>query len=397
MPRADHPAGRRPVFGDVTRLAWFLILLLVACKPHDSMSPLSERERLAFTDITRFNSGPGKDGWRLERRVIDNLDLTGLAVAKGSLVQVDFDETTLTNAQFTATRFERVRFINARFPGAVFDDCDFTGCHFAMGQAPGAIFRHCRFKGGGTTDAKWEKVTLTDCQFTDFEAKGLNLEDGAVMVRCRWENSRWYRCSLTGAKVTAWEFIGGSMEGDLTWVEGTKFHFEGVSMDQLRWGDSKLTDVEFVRCKIQKCSIGESQSSQVRFVDCPDITQLRFSRGKARQIGFQNCQNADQVAFHKIEMENLTVENGGKWTLFEITDSTVSGRSVLKKVNLEKADFEGTQSKDLQIDGCEFTGFLNLRNSKFTGLKLNSVAFDRGLDRMNAATATFENGDRLDR
>ena len=102
---------------------------------------------------------------------IERCDLSGAVLERVrlscSIFQLVFlDGAVLTDCNFSGAKIRSALFADSRIEGCTFTDCDLVLCNLMGVRCGGTVFDHSNLYGSRFIGARFEKVSMRDCNLT---------------------------------------------------------------------------------------------------------------------------------------------------------------------------------------------------------------------------------------
>ena len=303
----------------------------------------------------------------VSKRKWSRLNLTGRKFTDSKFDEVDFEECTLNENEYTGCIFTSCKFSANHMIAVKFTDCEFTECIFENfvaenNEITSASFMNCIFRHATYRSPKLNNVTFSVCRI---ESSCFN---EGILNDITGEFTDIVNAEFTKTNITNAFLADSNLENcDLSGSFGERFVFDSSSLHEINMDHSTYRRIEFCYSRIGKSSFKEVHFNAFT-IDESQCAENNFDLSVLDDVYARNSDLSDS-SFQK------TVSVRGVFTLCTIR------RSNFFHANLLRADFSGSKLGRTSFEEA------NLFEADFRDTALGENNFDNAI--MNRTIISF--------
>lgn len=374
----------------------FLIVLVLSGFGLMKKIPLSKDEKIQLSDVSVFNEKLGQNGWGIKNRIVEREILKGV--------------------KFVGSNFDNVEFRGVEFIDVVFSNVAFRFVEFVEGELVGVtldnvLFENCTFKTTTLKNITCEKCKFVKTNFEEISGEGVNFTR-SEFVKILEKDSSYLNTNIVDSKYSDSEvhsvFRGGKMHG-VTFQDSilTELGFGGVDIKDVHIKGGKFeTGIGGSGGGIERLTFEEVDAEAIGFKDGLVGKDIEIkSMKRLNGLGVLSGAVVDGIkiidtkeivgpmvkdaTLKNIYISNSTVKR------FVVLNSLLEGGVVVEKAVIKAMRIENSKVKGLTIKDSIVDKALYIRNSEFSGTKLDSLRI--GLDtKKDIKGNKYENSDRFE-
>lgn len=377
------------------RIASFVFLFVYcgACSAERktmSYIELTPEERKVLSDISAFNQGPGKDGWRLTERLVREPKWKGIQVNRATLEKLRIEGGTAVNSTWTDCVFREVEWVSIDWSHATFTRCRFERCTVLAARGDSVQLNDCSF-----VDSSLEKLDWDEALITGLRCSGCHGTEtyfgGGQWTDARLSNGSWNALSLMKVKVSAL-LIQNVKLSDLAFgaqIEGRNVVITGGEIATASFGTGRIDEMRIEQCKLGQIKFANWNTPGLRLVNCPELDRLSFLRCEMEDLTVSDIPKVGELVFVRSiltrpRLSKLTIQKFGTFES-KVRSGEFNDLRVLLGADLVRAEWD-----DVIWNGGSLDGEVGLGGAKMKKLRLQGITYGAKYRLLEAPANLYE-------
>jgi fluoroquinolone resistance protein len=341
--------------------------------------PLTNEELKDLSDIGKFNTTKGKQGWILKGRAVEEMGLSGMELSGATMEDVGLAAVDLSGAQIRSSRFTRVDFGGTDLSGTEIEDAHFGDCAFVGVRAEGTVFRRCVFSGCRGERMSTARAVFENCTFDTFSGKLIEYDE-ATLKRTGFKNSSLAHSTFYGTALEGVDFINCKLEMvSFSEILGKNLRFAGGSISETGFDNATYEGIAFEQCMITDTTLKAMKISELRVARCNSMDMLRFVRCNMKGVTVSECLESGELTFRESQVTDLRLKKNTLDSL-NVEETEVAGESILDDLGVKYCSLSGSEFDGALIRRMTVGELLLLENASFRNVRLKGVGYGKGIE-----------------
>jgi uncharacterized protein YjbI with pentapeptide repeats len=353
---------------------------------------LTPEERKALTDPEAFAKATARGPFRLEGRIVSDLEIPALVFDTAELKAVELRNVELRGTRFKGSLLDGVGFQGCRLDKVVFEGTDLWRTSFEYTRADGVGLTGCRIKAlrsreSSFTAVRWDSSKATGWE--DFRGvhRGCSFRDVEV-AEPRWQETRFPDSRL---EHVVWE--GGKLEDvSFTGSITRDLALRRVAVDGLDLGFGEVRGMAFDEVRGRSIGFNQGPVEGARFTRC-EIAGVAFGGARVSGLVIERCPMIAMLAMEDSEVSGLNVSDS-TLRMASFSKCRVAGANVFDRVTFEALGLGSSTMTGLVIRRSTLDGPLEAEKARIVGMRLEDVRYGKFYQLLDAG-AVYEGGDRF--
>ncbi len=302
---------------------------------------------------------------------IHNSKLINTQILNGTLENIDFSHSNLSNVTFEKIAFDNVLFDHSKLNNIKFIDCTFKTGSFYQITSSNINFEKTDMNDGDFRQAE-VNLNMKDSKFNDIDfsyLKGLRF----TMQNGELKNSTFDSAHLDEFKLDR----VNTSNVDFSEGKAKNVFFKDSTID-INMPKTQINTIHIVKGKIIMFSPGDAPADQVIITDCDVSSDISFFGSKINQLNISNCK-VDSLSFgeakiNTLKLKNIIIDKESLSPRAKISEAYLDNVKINGNIDLHNTIMENLYLRDFQSD---LSAKVNTKNSnlEFTGqgLRLKGV------------------------